>query len=215
MNNDEKIIEDAQELYNKGRWQEAIEMLNKLKSHNEEEVAEANRIKGWSYYYLAIKGDKSLKSENLEKAEEYFKLSSIGAKEDKTKISVLNGLPLALWILGKKSEAWEINDKAINIFPETPSIWNTRGIICRWAKNFNEAVEVGQRVFETAVKVKDFRTAGHGKQNKADALVQLGKTEKAKKEYQDAIQLYKDHQQISGQSAEFHLESVRKKLSSL
>ncbi|XOB41169.1 MAG: tetratricopeptide repeat protein [Candidatus Nealsonbacteria bacterium] len=216
MNSDRKIIEDAQTLYNKGEWEKTIDFIDMLfTSRDEQQVAEINRIKSWSYYYLAIKGDESLKSKNLEKAEECFRLALIKMEKKESIVSILNGLPLVLWIQGKRTEAWEISDKAINKFPETPSIWNTRGILCRWAKNFNEAVEVGQRVFETAVKVKDFRTAGHGKQNKADALVQSERIEEAKKDYIEAIKMYKKYEEKTEESALFHLKRVQEKLSNL
>ncbi len=203
LNEDEKIIKEAEKLYNKGEWLKAIEMINTLTIHNEQE----NRMKAWNYYYLAIKGDESYKMENLEKAEEYFELSLAGAKEDKTKVSVLSGLPLALWILGKEQEAWEISDKAIDKFPEESPIWNTRSILCRWAQDFEKAVEVCEKVYKTAIEIGDWKMAGHGKHNQGDALLKLGKEKEALESYREAEKMY-----TKDGKSDFHLKAVIKKI---
>lgn len=213
---DEKILKNAQNLYHQEEWSKAIELLDTLlTTHDEQEVAEANRIRGWCYYYLGIKGDESKKNENLEKAEEHFKLSLAGVKENETKVSVLNGLPLVLWILGKKQEAKLESLKATEKFPQEPSIWNTRSILFRWAGDFEISVDVCEKVYQTAVAKKDFRTAGHGKHNRGNALVSLGKVEEAKKDYEKALEMYKKHEKKTGESASFHLKRVNEKLFSL
>ena len=213
---DEKIIEDAQKLYNKGKWSKAIDLIDSLFfSHDEQKVAETNRIKGWSYYYLGIKGDESYKMENMGKAEEYFRLALIKMRKEKGLISILNGLPLVLWILGKKKEAELESFKAAIKFPQEPSIWNTKAILYRWANNWRESVNICEKVYEMAIEKKDFRTAGNGKQNKADALVRLGRTEEGKQEYQKALKIYKKYEKKTGESASFHLERVQEKLSNL
>ena len=153
--------------------------------------------------------------ENLEKAEEYFELSLTGAKENKTKISALNGLPLVLWILGKKQEAKLESFKATEKFPQEPSIWNTRSILFRWAGDFETSVDLCEKVYQTAVAKKDFRTAGHGKHNRGDALVKLGKTTEAKEDYEKALKIYKKYEKKTGESASFHRERVQEKLSIL
>lgn len=210
------IIENAQKLYNKGKWSEAIDLIDNLfSSHDKRKVAETNRIKGWSYYYLGIKGDESCKMENLEKAEEYFKLSLVGTKEDKTKVSVLNGLPLALWILEKKQEALQLSNKATEEFPDVPSVWNTKSILSRWGKDFRNSVEVCEKVYKTALIKEDFRTAGHGKQNRGDALIELGRTTEAKDDYEKALEMYKKHEKKTGESVSFHKTRAREKFSSL
>ena len=213
---DEKILKNAQNLYNQGEWSKVIELLDTLlTTHDEQEVSEANGMRGWSYYYLGIKGNESYKMENMEKAEEYFKLSLAGAKENETKVSALNGLPLALWILGKKQEAKLESFKATEKFPQEPSIWNTRSILFRWGGDFGTSVDVCEKVYQTAVAKKDFRTAGHGKHNRGNALVSLGKVEEAKKDYKKALKMYKKHEKKTGESASFHLKRVNEKLSSL
>ena len=113
-------------------------MHNEIKSHDEQIVAERNTIKGWCYYYIG-KGDENKKTENFENAEEYFRLALIKMKKTKGVVSILNGLPLVLWMQGKQTEAWEINDQAIRKFPETPSLWNTRSKLYGWA-NSNQAL---------------------------------------------------------------------------
>lgn len=212
----EKILKDAQNLYNQGEWLKAIELLDTLlTTHDEEEGAEANRIKGWSHYYLGIKGDENYKMENLEKAEEYFKLSLAGTKENETKVSVLNGLPLTLWILEKKQEALQLSDKATEEFPDVPSVWNTKSVLSRWGEDFQDSVKVCERVYETALGKEDFRTAGHGKHNRGDALIKLEEIEKAKNDYKKAIEMYKKYEEKTGESAKFHIERIEKKLSAL
>lgn len=213
---DEKIIQDAQKLYNKGEWAKAIDLIDMiLTSNDEQQIAEANRIKGWSYYYLAIKGDKSLKAEKLEKAEECFRLALIKISEEKGLISILNGLPLVLWILERKQEALKLSDEVTEEFPNIPSVWNTKSILSRWGKDFQNSVEICEKVYETAIAKKDFRTAGHGKQNKADCFIELNQKEQAKKDYIEAIKMYKKHEERTGESTRFHLERVQKKLSNL
>jgi len=120
-----------------------------------------------------------------------------------------------LWILGKKEEAKLESFKATEKFPQEPSVWNTRSILCRWAGDFETSVNVCERVYQTAVAKKDFRTAGHGKHNRGNALVKLGKIEEAKEEYEKAIKMYKKYEGKTGESAEFHLKSVRQKLATL
>jgi len=211
MSDEEKIIEDALVLYDKGEWQKAIFLIDTcLTTHNEQIIAEANRIRAWSYYYLAIKGDEKQKKENLEKSEEHFRLSIIKMENKNGKISILNGLPLVLWILGKKEEAWKISDEAIKRFKTETSIWNTRSILARWEKDFKKAIEVCEKVYETAERVKDYRTAGHGKSNKASTYLELHNKEEALKEYLKAEQMY-----LKDGKSDFHLENVRKKIKEL
>ena len=134
---DKEIIISAQKLLKEKRYIEAIKMTNNLKSHNEQMVAATNKIKGWCYYY-AYKEDENKKTENLEKAEEHFRLALIKMKNIKGVISLLNGLPLVLWMQNKKEEAWEVMDKAIKEFPETVSLWNTRRKLYDLENNFNQ-----------------------------------------------------------------------------
>jgi len=105
-------------------------------------------------------------------------------------------------------------DQAVKEFPDEPSIWNTRSILCRWAKNFEQAVNICEKVYITALARRDYRTAGHGKQNRADALRELGRVEEAKINYAAAIGLYKDFEKESGQSVAPHIEGATKKLNS-
>ncbi len=212
-----EVLKEGDRLYKEGKWDESINFLREnskfLKKDND--IAELYKTMAWNRYYKGIKGPENEKMKNLEKAEECFELSLVGTEKDKTKISVLNGLPLTLWILKKKQEAWEISDKAIDKFPKTLSIWNTRGILCRWAKDFEKSIEVCEKTYETAMAEKDFRTAGHAKHNKGDSLVNLEKTEKAKEEYKKAIKTYRKYEKETGESASFHLKRVQEKLSSL
>lgn len=210
-----EVLEKAQYLYNQGQWQEAIDTIDGLLPTlvpGSEIEAEALRIKGWSYYYLGIKGPAEKKMDNLMKAKFAFEVVVKNAQEKETRISAMNGLPLVLWILEKKDEAWQISDEATEEFPDTPSVWNTRSILCRWAQDYEKAVEVCEKVYEIAIQNKEYRTAGHGKHNKADALVKLGRAKEAKKEYEEAMELYKKSEEVTGESAIIHIEGVKKKL---
>jgi len=220
----QEILEKAQESYKKGMWKEATELINKnLNTLQEEatnvELAKANKALGWSYYYLGTKGPEEQKSENIEKATSYFKtalflleglLLSEKEEEKYTEMSVRNGLPLSLWVLGKKREAKLENMKATEKFPQEPSVWNTRAILSRWAKDFEESVKVCQKVYETAKAVGDYRMAGHGKHNQGDAFVRLHKNGEALESYLEAEKMY-----IKDGESNFHLEAVREKMKEL
>ncbi len=204
----EEFLKDTQKLYNQGKWQTVINLIDTFfTSSDEQQIAEANKLEAWSYYYLGIKGEKSKKIENLEKAENNFKSALEKVKKNDIKISIMNGLPLVLWILDKKEEAWKVSNKAIKEFEKVPSVWNTRSILARWAEDFEKTVELCEKVYETAKKNKDYRVVGHGKHNQGDAFVKLDEREKALESYQKAEEMYvKD-----GKSA-FHLEAVRDKI---
>lgn len=212
-----KVLEKAQKLYNEGKWTEAVTLLNEgLPGFTEaEDIAEACRFKGWCFYYIGTKGPEEEKREALELSRDMFTLALAKTSNAKKQLSIFNGLPLSLWILGEKKRAWKVNDRAIQDFPDEPSAWNTRSILCRWDKNFSKSVSVCEKVYETALAKGDFRTAGHGKQNRGDAYKEMGYKELAKAEYAQAVGFYKKFEEVSGQSAKFHIEGVEKKLANL
>ncbi|MFH1423894.1 MAG: hypothetical protein ABIG29_03030 [Candidatus Nealsonbacteria bacterium] len=207
-----KVLAEAQKLYDEGKWRDSNSLidLNESSLTTDEEIAEACRLRGWNWYYIGTKGlhDKQI---GLQMSKEAFKQALDRTSDSKKKISILNGLPLSLWILEEQEEAWRISDKAIKEFPEEPSVWNTRSILFRWAKDFKGSVEVCEKVYEKALLKGDYRTAGHAKQNKADALKELGRNREAMDEYLEAIALYRQFEKATGQSAEFHIAGVRKK----
>ena len=211
------VLEDAQRLYNEGRWPEVIQAIEQALGNltEDREIAEANRIKGWSWYYIGIKGSPEEKNISLDRSKACFEVALVKTLDRGGKISIMNGLPLTMWNLGEKKKAWEINNQAIEEFPEEPSVWNTRSILCRWAKDFNQSVEVCEKVYETAITREEYRIAGHGKHNKADALNELGWKEMAREEYKAAIVLYRKFEEVTGESAAFHIEGVEKKLANL
>ena len=212
-----KVLEKAQELYNEGKWQESDELIfsNMSKLKEKEDFAEGLRLRGWNRYYLGIKGPEDHKGENLLISKGAFREALATTSDGKKKMSILNGLPLTLWILGEQKDAWQVSDQAVQEFPDEPSVWNTRSILCRWAKNFQESVKVCEKVYETASYRRDFRTAGHGKRNRGDALKELGQIKEAEKEYAAAIGLYKNFEKETGQSAEFHIKGAMEKLRNL
>lgn len=212
----ENFLEAAQSLYNDGKWQESHGLLmnNWHRLTTDEEFAEAYRLAGWDLYYIGIKGLND-KQESLRVSKASFQAALGRTSDSKKRISILNGLPLPLWILSEQKEAWDVSDRAVREFLEEPSVWNTRAILCRWAKNFEESVKVCERVYETALARKDYRTAGHGKQNQGDALKELGLVTEAQDAYASAAGLYKTFEKETGQSAKLHIESVEKKLLAL
>lgn len=133
-----RTIKKAEELFKKAKWQKTINLIDESTTSDEQIIAEGNRFKGWSYYYLGIKGDEQKKRENLEKAEECFRLALIKMEKEESVVSILNGLPLVLYAQGKKSEAWRINDKSIYKFPEAPSLWDTRNALHLLTKSSNQ-----------------------------------------------------------------------------
>lgn len=213
----EKVLEEAQKLYNEGRWQEAVALLNESLPDltKTEDIAEVLRLKGWCFYYIGIKGPEEEKMEALRLSRNMFDVASRKTSDAKKKLSIFNGLPLSLWILGEQEETWQVSDQAIEEFPDEPSVWNTRSILFRWAKDFKGSVEICEKVCEKALVKDDYRTAGNSKQNKADALKELGRIKEARDEYAAAIGFYKQFEKATGQSAKFHIEGVEKKLLNL
>lgn len=120
----EELLSRAEKLYSEGKWQEAIRLMENRTfgafSFVGEDLAEAKRIMGWSYYYLAIKGSEDQKTDNLCKAANAFRDSFNITNDNEKKISITNGLPLVLWIKGEKHDALEISEDAIKEFPDVP-----------------------------------------------------------------------------------------------
>lgn len=212
-----KFLEEAQRLYNEGKWSEAVNLIGKniVSLSNKEDMAEAARIRGWCFYYMGIKGPEEKKQEMLNFSRSAFEFVLNESSDEKRRLSAFNGLPLPLWILGENEKAWEVSDRAAKEFSAEPSVWNTRSILCRWAKDFEQAVEICEKVYITALQRMDYRTAGHGKQNRGDALKELGRVEEAKLDYAAAVGLYKDFEKESGQSAAPHIEGATKKLAGI
>ena len=209
----ENFLEKAQKLYDEGRWAEAVNLTNKnmVNLTSKEETAEAARIRGWCFYYMGIKGPEAEKQEMLNFSRSAFEFVLNGSSDEKRRLSAFNGLPLSLWILGEKEKAWKVSDLALEEFPDEPSAWNTRSILCRWAGDLKQSVEVCEKVYVTALAENDYRTAGHGKQNQGDALMKLGRVEEAKNSWAAALSLYKSFEK-TGQSAAPHIQGVMKKL---
>jgi len=212
-----KFLEEAQKLYNEGKWFEAVSLIGEkmVNLTNKEETAEVVRIRGWCFYYMGIKGQEEKKQEMLNFSRNAFEFVLKESSDGKRRLSAFNGLPLPLWILEERERAWEVSDRAVREFPDEPSVWNTRGILCRWAKDFKQAIEICEKVYITALARKDYRTAGHGKQNRGDALKELGRFLEAKTDYAAAIGLYKNFEEESGQSATPHIEGATKKLTGI
>lgn len=211
-----KTLKLAKKLYADGKYGESVALIekNRVSLTSKEEIAEANRILGWDYYYISIKGPVTTKKGNLKLAELSF-LEALNIRNKSRKISCLNGLPLVLWLLDKKAETWSVVGKAIALFPEEPSVWNTMAIVLRRDGDFAASIDVCEKVYKTALAKGDLRTAGHAKQNKADALREIGKTRRVKVEYRKAIGLYKKSERETGLSAEFHIKGVQEKLDTL
>lgn len=211
------ILEKAQKLYNEGKWQESDDLIfsNMPDPQNEEDFAEALRLRGWNRYYLGIKGPADQKGETLSISKGAFLEALRKTTDNKKRISILNGLPLVLWNLEEGWDALATSISALAEFTEEPSVWNTAAILLRWAERSKDSIPVCERVYQTALVREDYRTAGHGKQNKADALKGLGRREEARIEYATAVEMYKKFEEKTSESAKFHIEGVEKKLAAL
>lgn len=212
-----EILEQAQKLYNEGRWEESDRLIEEAipALKNQEDFVEALRLRGWNRYYLGIKGPVAHKEENLLISKIAF-LKALGRTTDsKKRISILNGLPLALWNLEEGWDALATSISALAQFTKEPSIWNTAAILLRWAERAEDSIPVCERVYRTALARRDYRTAAHGKENKGDALKQYGRYKEAEVEYKRAEELYKKFEEKTGESAKFHIEGVEKKLLAL
>lgn len=210
-----KKLEEAEKLYRRGEYQKAYDLASPEKTTTLEEFGEACRIRAWTLYYLAIKGDDKNKLSNARDAVVYAEDVIIYAEDNKQRLSAYNVLPLALWISGNEREAWMANDEALEEFYDEPSAWNTRSILARWAKDYEQGVIIGDRVTEIAVARGDFLTAGHGEQNKGDSLRVLGQISEACTAYRQALKQYRQHELITGNSATPHIASVEKKLAEI
>ena len=216
-----ETLKKAQDLYTKGDWAGAVSIIDAQRFFpDKEDLAEACRILGLSYYYLGIKGPETDKFANLKKSKEVFERTLSLTLDNKRKMSAMNGLPLVLWILGElKSfyhlEALKVSEQATQLFPDEPSVWNTRSIIMRWSGNDKESVDVCDQVYWTARAKGDWLTAGHGQQNRGDALKKLGNNADAIVAYRMSRTCYRKHEEISGKSATAHIESANKKMADL
>jgi len=211
------MLAQAQRLYGEGKWLESDKVVGEvlLVATDAEDIAEAHRIRGWDRYYLAIKGASGEKNANLLASQTAFFEALSKTINARKRLSVFNGLPLALWQLGEKRWAWELSDQALREFPEEPSVWQTRGNLMKWEGRFEEGILVFDQVSRTADAKRDYRNAGSGQQSKGDSLVRLGRKEEARQAYQKAIVFYKMSETETSQPAKFHIESVEKKLAEL
>lgn len=218
-----EILKQAQELYNKGDRQKAINLL--MNDEGEifpifagDELAEAEKTIGLCLYYIAIKDFREIEDRKIEtcaKAELFLRSALENTDDKDIRISAINFLPLVLWIQGKHDEAWQVSNSAISEFGDVPSIWNTSGILCNWSKQYEKSIEVFKMVYETALNIKDYRTAGHGKHNQGDAFEKLSRKEEAKEAYEEAKELYSKFEKESGQKATVHITGVSKKIALL
>lgn len=207
-----KKLEEAEKLYRRGEYQKAYDLASPEKTTTLEEFGEACRIRAWALYYLAIKGDDKNKLSNARDAVVYAEDVIAFSEDNRQRLSAYNVLPIALWIVGEEFEAWQASDEALEEFPDEISAWNTRGILSRWAKDYEQGVLIGHTVGEKSKLKGDFLTAGHGYQNEGDALRALGRLSEACVAYRRALKQYCQHELSTGNSATPHIASVEKKL---
>lgn len=211
-----KKIEEAKSLYAQGLYEEAGRLAESLRNIyfgtiSTEEFAETLRIEAWAYYYLGIKGDPDDKRVNVNYARTCAEQVLFYSKDTKRRLSAHNVLPLTLWVLDEESRAWRASNEALEEFPDEPSAWNTRGILARWAEDYEQGVDIGNEVAKKAVEKGDFLTTGHGCQNEGDALDALGRKNEAFNAYREAEALYRHYEKISGISATPHISRVVEK----
>jgi tetratricopeptide (TPR) repeat protein len=214
----QRELDKARKLYDEGAWKEAINLLNQFPHRPflpRDTVASMYIVEGWSWYYLGIKGSSFSRRGRLEESRRAFEQASQNAVGKRNKVSILNGLPLALWHMGDRIQAWKYSDQAIDQFQDEPSVWDIRAILLHWDRYPETSVTFFEKAYELAIADEDFRTAGHARKNMAGLFQETGRIEEAGKLYQEALELYGKFQATTGESARFYIEDVEQEIANL
>lgn len=218
---DKDFLRDEEELYNSKQWAEAIDVLkNKYKGKklNYLQESKLQRLMGWCYYYLGLKKIENPKEMGEKARKSFIKVLRIGYQKDV--ISALSGLPLVYFYLIKDSKkAFKTMEKAVDK-EEVGSILNTQGLLKREEGLILDALSIFSESSNIAMKENDFRTSGNALNNKARTLMKLLPLIESKKElkkdirklFNKALNDYKKYEEITGESAKFHIVDVYRKI---
>ena len=226
----DKILDEARELYNLGKWMEAREKLSGLRDEEltKEQLSKKYRVVGWSLYYIGKKNIENPKKMGEEAAESFEKVIELGILEDVN--SVLAGLPLVYqYLLGDTQKAIEVAKKRVEEAPDNRTkavALNSLGCMQRDSGLILDALRTFNKAQKIIRKTGDHRTFGHILNNRAVTLMKIvpylrtsACREKFKKEikitFELALAKYGQFEEISGQSAQFHKEGIREKLKEL
>jgi len=237
-----EALKEAERAYNEKRY---LDARNLIKSRKDEFIkggmgAVALRRWAWAAYYLGNEGNPEWKEGIIKEPIFYEESARIGEEalsyeaDSTIRVSVLNVLPLASrWTKDEKGEfkrreAYRWSDQGIEEARASgkpdliSSTQNTRNVLLREDKEFDEAKRGCQEVFTASILAEDFRTAGHGKQNEGDTIrlkIEEIDDEARKKElhrealiaYRTAQAMYALSERVSGEKATAHYQSAGRK----
>lgn len=237
-----EVLREADKAYNEKRY---LDARNLISSRKEEFIkagmgAVALRRWAWAAYYLGNEGNPQWKKWIIENPVFYEEATKVGEEalsyeaDSTVRVSILNVLPLSTrWTRDEKGEfkrqkAYLWSDRGIEEAKASgkpdliASALNTRNILLREDKKFEEAKKGCQEVFAVSLLAGDFRTAGHGKQNEGDTIrmeIEETKDETKKKElhrealiaYRIAQAMYNLFERVTGEKATAHYESAGRK----
>ncbi len=223
-----KALKKAGDFYSRGEWEKAREILIQIPAQNlnKKQLSKLKRLLGWISYYLGKK-----KVENPEYAGNYaldcfqkvIDLRVLGEDVD----SARAGIPLVLlYLLGISDEAIEAAKRAVDEASDLTAraaALNTLGCVLRDTGKIVEALETFREGMKLAQKIDAYRVLGHILANEAGALTRLipymklqATREALKNEVmvilRQALDLYQQAEEETGQSTEFHRKEVVKKL---
>lgn len=211
-------LNTARQLYDGGRWKEAIRFLSQFAERPfvpRETVVAMDAIEGWSWYFLAISGFTFGSAKRLEMAREAFVRAWNSAVGKQNKVAVLSGLPLVLWHLDRRIEAWKFSDTGLDGFEDEAPVWHTRATLLAWDGYREPAVEMFEKAYDTGIAAGDLRTAANAKKGLGGLLRQIGKPEDARTAYQAALELYDKLETVGGEANIFHLRETQRELTHL
>ena len=241
-----EMLREAEKAYNEKRYLDARNLIKERKEAFIKGGMGAVALRRWAWvaYYLGNEGNPQWKKWIIENPIFYEEATKIGEEalnyeaDSTVRVSILNVLPLSTrWTKGEKGEfrrqeAYRWSDRGIKEAKASgktdliSSAQNTRNILLREDKNFAEAKKGCQEVFMASVLAGDFRTAGHGKQNKGDTIrLEIESEEQViataeiigvlHKEaivaYRTAQAMYALAERVSGEKATAHYESAGRK----
>lgn len=241
------VLEKADVAYGKKRYLDSRDLIRRNK--NNFIAIDGNTLvlalKRWQYaaYFMGNEGNPRWKDWIIDNPIFYEESVAVGEEaikkfiqlaEVEIRISVLNALALATrWTKDtekkfRRQQSYSWSDQAILEsktscrLDQVSVALNTRSILLREDKRFDEAVRDCQEVFENSSLTSDFITAGHGKQNEGDTYrlmikeihdeQEIAKLHlKACTAYKIAQAMYALCERISGKEVTAHYESAGRK----
>lgn len=188
----DKVLKEARDLYNKGEWNKAreiliqllaqnlrkrqenktIEMLLKLLAQNlrKRQLSEINRLLGWISYYLGKKNKEDPEDAGRCSLEYFQKVIDLGVSSEDID-SARAGIPLVYFYLLKETDkaietAKEAVGKANDLTARTAAL-DTLGCIQRDTGMTEEALKTFEEGIKLAIEIDVFRICAHILSNKA------------------------------------------------